>query len=88
LDDAKAEAEAWARTKPKRIIHNQTLIQLLAILAVAVPLPASGVIMYVVFCVAPTVAIPSIIVLWFFAVAFEVYAWALRRRDKLRSNEI
>ncbi|MEM3597200.1 MAG: hypothetical protein QXJ53_03635 [Candidatus Bathyarchaeia archaeon] len=80
MDETKAEAEAWVRTKPKRIIHNQTLIQLLFILAMATPIPASGLVMYLAFCVAPAIVIPSILVLWFAAVIFEICVWVLRRR--------
>lgn len=84
LDDTKPEAEAWVRRKPRRIIHNQTLIQLFAILAIVAPLPATGALMYLVFSVAPSIAVPLILALWFFAVIFEISVWILKRRSKVR----
>ena len=58
-----AQAEAWVRKKPRRIIHNQTLIRLLIILAVASPLPLAGFIFWFVFCIVPE-TIPVILVVW------------------------
>jgi hypothetical protein len=63
-EDKQAQAEAWIRKKPKRIIQNQTLIILLMILAVGVPIPATGFLFYCVFCVAPSYVIPICLSLW------------------------
>jgi hypothetical protein len=63
LEKMSEEAEEWGR-KPKRMIHNQSLIQLLLILAFTVPLPTVGVVFWLVFVVSPTIAIPCIIVTW------------------------
>jgi len=57
------EAEAWTR-KPKRVIHNQFLIQLLLILAFAIPLPAAGLVFWLIFAVSPIIVVPGIIVVW------------------------
>jgi hypothetical protein len=58
-----AEAEAWVR-KPKRIIQNQSLIQLVAVLAIMVPLPTVGIVFWLVFAVCPSIVIPIIIAAW------------------------
>ena len=50
--------------KPRMIIHNQIVIQLLIILAIAAPIPLTGVAFYCVFCIAPSVVIPFCVVLW------------------------
>jgi len=63
-EDKQAQAEAWVRKKPKRIVQNQTLIILLMILAVGVPIPAAGFLFYCVFCVAPSYVIPICLGLW------------------------
>ena len=57
-----AQAEAWVRKKPKRIIQNQTLIVALMILVVVGTAPLCVVIFWLVFSVAPAVVIPSILV--------------------------
>jgi len=56
--------EVWVRKKPRRIIHNQLLIQLLIIFAIASPIPLSGVAFYCVFYVVPSVIIPVGLCLW------------------------
>ena len=65
------EAEAWVRGK-KRVIHNQLFIQLLAVLAIVVPLPLVAVIFWVVFGLASPLIIQGIVVLW--AIATIAYA--------------
>lgn len=69
--------------KPKRIIQNQVLIQLLIILAVAVPIPLGGVIFKLVFCVIPKIVIPSILVLWIISsVSFTV--WKIQNFNRFK----
>jgi hypothetical protein len=86
MDETKPEAEAWFRRKPKRIIHNQMLIQLLMVLAVFIPIPACGIIMYLIFYIAPAIVIPAILVLWSSAVVGEIIIWVLRRRTRVQSR--
>jgi len=78
------EAEAWIRKKPKRIIHNQLLIQLLMIVVVITPIPASGLVLWLVFSFYPRIVIPSIIVVW--AMVSVVYVglrlWVLKKNRK------
>lgn len=50
--------------KPRRIIHNQLLIELLIVLAVAVPVPLAGFVFWAVFAVCPFVVVPAILVVW------------------------
>jgi hypothetical protein len=50
--------------KPRRIIQNQTLIQLLMILELATPIPLAGVLFGLVFAVAPVIVVPSILAVW------------------------
>jgi|GEM_PF-2082285 len=59
-----AEVEAWVRRRSRRIIHNQLLIQVLAVLAIVVPFPLAALIFWVVFGVGSPVIIQSIITLW------------------------
>jgi hypothetical protein len=59
----RAEAEAWVR-EARRIIHNQTFIQLLAVLAIVVPLPLTAFVFLSVFGFSSPIAIQSILVLW------------------------
>jgi len=61
-EDRQAQAEAWIRKKPRRIIQSQALVVMLMILTVIVPIPLSGLILMLVFCVAPAIVIPSILV--------------------------
>ena len=63
-EDKQAQAEASIRKKPRRIIQNQTLIQLLIILSITIPLPLSAVIIVMVFSIAPVIVIPSILIAW------------------------
>ena len=63
-EDKQAQAEAWVRKKPKRIVQNQMLIQLLIILSMATPIPLTGVMFGLVFSVAPAIVVPSIVVAW------------------------
>lgn len=62
-----AEAEAWIRGK-KRAIHNQFLIQMLAVLAMVVPIPLVGITFWAVFGLAIPAIIQSIVVLWVVAI--------------------
>ena len=50
--------------KPRRIIHNQTVIQLLIILAIAIPIPLGAFIFWLIFCIAPALVIPIILIVW------------------------
>jgi membrane protein YdbS with pleckstrin-like domain len=59
-----AQAEAWVRKKPRRTIHNQTLIQLLAIACGVGSIWLGGFIFWLVFGVAPAIVVPSILAVW------------------------
>jgi len=61
--NGRAEAEAWVRGA-KRIIHNQTFIQLLAVLAITVPLPLTAFVFLSVFGFSSPIVIQSIVALW------------------------
>lgn len=49
-EERQAQAEAWIR-KPKRTTHNQWLIELIIMLAIAVPIPLCGVIFALAFAI-------------------------------------
>jgi hypothetical protein len=69
--------------KPRKIIHNQTLIQLLIILSWATPMPLAGVMLWLVFCVAPAIVIPLILVTWFVgSVSYIVMRLHVERQNK------
>lgn len=76
------EAEAWVRGK-KWVVHNQLFIQLLAVLAIVVPLPLVAVIFWAVFGLASPLVIQGIVVLW--AVATIAHA-ALFVYSKIRQG--
>jgi flagellar basal body-associated protein FliL len=63
-EDKHAQAEAYVRKKPKRIVQNQNLIVLLMMLATTLPIPLVGVTFWFIFCVAPAIAIPTILIVW------------------------
>lgn len=67
-----AEVEAWIRRRNRRIIHNQLLIQLSAMLAIAVPFPLTALIFWATFGLGSPIIIGGIITLW--VVASVVYA--------------
>jgi fructose-specific phosphotransferase system IIC component len=71
-EDKQAQVEVWIHKKPRRIIHNFWLAQLLMILCITVPIPAGGVLFWLVFAMAPSIVIPVILVGW--AVSAAVYA--------------
>lgn len=56
--------EALNRKKPKRVIHNQLLIQTCLMLAFMVPFPLAGVGFWLVFDVYPIAAVPVVLVTW------------------------
>lgn len=58
------ESRTQLYEKPRRIIQNQLLIQLLIILSIAIPIPLATVIFWLIFGVAPAIVIPSILVVW------------------------
>lgn len=88
MDEKVVEAEVWVRTKPRRIIHNQIVIQILAMIAMGLPIPLAGVVMYLIFGIVPSITIPLVIGAWFFALAFETYAWIVRKMDGLREKAV
>jgi len=83
--DEQAQAEAWVRKKPRRIIQNQTLIQLLIILSIATPIPLAGVAFWMVFAVCPFIAIPSILASWACATVTYVALWFYGQRQNKKS---
>lgn len=58
------ESRTQLYEKPRRIIQNQLLIQLLIILSIVIPIPLATVIFWLIFGVAPAIVIPSILVVW------------------------
>jgi hypothetical protein len=58
-----AEAEALVRGR-KRTIHSQLLIQFLAVLAIATPLPITALVFWAAFGLAQPIVIQSIAALW------------------------
>jgi len=79
-----AEAEAWVR-KGRRAVHNQFLIQVLAVLAIVVPLPVVVAVFWAVFGLASPLIIQGIVVLW--AAATIVYA-ALLVYTRIRQGNL
>ncbi len=59
----RAEAEAWVR-RGKRALHNQFLIQVLAVLAIIVPLPLVAAVFWLVFGLASPWIIQGLLALW------------------------
>jgi hypothetical protein len=83
MDETKPEAEAWVRKKPKRIIHNQTVIQILMMLNIALPLTVPGVVLWLVFCLYPQIVIPAILTLWLAgSVAYVALRVHVKRQNK------
>ena len=80
-EDKQAQAEAWIRKKPKRIIQNQVLIVAIMCAVVVGTIPLSVVIFWLVFGVAPIV-IPSILVVW----AVSSVSYAVMRVHVERQN--
>jgi hypothetical protein len=58
-----AEVEAWLRGR-KRTIHSQLLIQFLAVLAIATPLPITALVFWAAFSLDLPFVIQSIVALW------------------------
>jgi hypothetical protein len=79
-----AQTEAWIRKKPKRIIHNQLLIQILIVVSVLTPVSASGLVLWLIFSFYPRIVIPAIIVVW--AMVSVVYVslrlWVMKQNRK------
>jgi len=73
-----AQAEAWTRKKPRRIIQNQGLIVFLMCIVVTGAIPFGGVIFWLAFGVCPNIVVPSLFVLWIFSaiiyIGFSVYS--------------
>ena len=69
----------------RRIIQNQTLIQLLIILAVVTPIPLASVMFWLVFCVAPVIMISSIVVIWAVGSVSYIVMWLHVERQNVRS---
>jgi len=76
-----AQAEAYVRKKPKRIIQNQVLIVAIMCAVVVGTIPLSVVIFWLVFGVAP-IMIPSILVVW----AVSSVSYAVMRVHVERQN--
>jgi hypothetical protein len=78
------EAEAWVR-KSRRVVHNQFLIGVLAVLAIAMPLPLIMTVFWAMFGLGSPVIIQCVIVLWVAAtvVYAALAAYARRRQRKL-----
>jgi len=77
-----AEAEAWVR-RSRKALHNQFLIQILAVLAIVVPLPLVAVVFWAAFGLASPMVIQGFLVLW--ATATVTYAATMvytRIRDR------
>jgi hypothetical protein len=72
-----AEAEAWVH-RSRRAVHNQFLIQSLAVLAIVAPLPLVVVTFWAVFGLASPIVIRGILAFWIIATlayaAMSVYA--------------
>ena len=65
-----AEAEAHFR-KNRQVICNQQLIQFFAVLAIAVPLPLTGIVFWAMFGLSSPLAVQSVAAFW--AVAATTY---------------
>jgi hypothetical protein len=78
------EAEAWVR-KSRRVVHNQFLIEVLAVLAIAIPLPLVMTVFWAMFGLGSPVIIQGIIVLW--AATTVIYA-ALATYARIRQRKL
>lgn len=58
-----AEIEAWIRGR-KRVIHNQHLIQALAVLTIIVPLPLTAFVFWIVFGLGVPIVVQGIVSFW------------------------
>jgi hypothetical protein len=78
-----AEAEAFVN-KSRRVIHNQSLIQLLAVFAIAMPLPLTGLIFWTAFGLSSPIIAQTMATLWIAAtivyVASTTYVKARQRK--------
>lgn len=65
-DDMEDDAwiEAWIRKKPRRVIHNQFLIEIFFALAFITPFPITGVSIWLIFGFYPIVVVPAILIAW------------------------
>jgi len=79
-----AQAEAYIRKKPRRIIQSQALIVFLMCLVVVGAIPAGSVVFWFIFGLCPVVIIPCAVCLWVFGVlayvSLRVYV-AVRERQ-------
>jgi len=80
--DEEAQAEMWVRKKPKRIVHNAWLIQLLIILNIALPIPVAGIVFWLAFSFYPAIVVPGIIVAWVLGSIIYVILDLLGRKKK------
>lgn len=83
MDNDKSRTQLYE--KPRRIIHNQTLILLLIILVVAIPIPLAKATFELVFCVAPAVVIPSVLVAWAVGSVSYIATWLHVKRQNKKS---
>jgi hypothetical protein len=83
-EDRQAQAEAWTRKKPKRIIQNQRLIQLGIILCIAVPIPLAGVVFWLVFVAVPHMPL-ILFVTWLISSALYIGLEIVVRYEKKHS---
>jgi hypothetical protein len=67
-----AEIEAWVRRRRRRIIHNQLLIQMSAILSIALPIPLTALVFWALFGLGSPIIIQSLVTLW--VIATIIYA--------------
>jgi hypothetical protein len=63
LDTMAEQAEVWIR-KSRRMIHNQLLIQLFAVLAITLPLLFAALMFWTTFGIASPIVIQSLLGLW------------------------
>jgi hypothetical protein len=82
---SEAQAEAYVRKKPKRIIQNQTLIELLGVVCAVAPLPITWATFLLVFGFYPQIVVPAILAVWIFgAVTFLALRAHVERQNRKR----
>jgi len=75
--------------KPRRIIQNQTLIQLLCVAVVVSCFHIGGLVFWLVFGICPAIVVPLVIIGWTVAslsyIGIKLYYW---RKDRQISSQI
>jgi hypothetical protein len=82
-----AQTDAYVQKKPKHIIQNQTLIELLMVSISVSTFSLIEFLFWFTFCVAPTIIIPSLLITWAVgSVSYIVMRLHVQRQNKKESH--